>query len=47
MKECIEKIKKELMKNFNYDYSGHDFSHLKRVMNMALFLQKIEGGNKK
>lgn len=47
MRNYIEKIKNELIKSFNNDYSGHDFEHLERVMNMALFLQKFEGGNKK
>lgn len=42
-KEIIEFVKEEL-KN---DNSGHDFSHIERVVNNAKKIMKIEGGNEK
>lgn len=41
------KLKLILIKMFESDFSGHDFEHLRRVADMAAFIQKKEGGNKK
>jgi uncharacterized protein len=41
----IEKLEKEIINYFSVDSSGHDIYHLKRVMNLAVHLQKKEGGD--
>jgi uncharacterized protein len=46
LNKTIAKIEKEIKELFNQEYSGHDFYHLKRVYNLAIHLQKKEGGDK-
>ena len=43
--EFLEKLEKEIKSLFSSESSGHDFQHLKRVLNIALHIQKIEGGD--
>lgn len=45
LEEYISKLKPEVLKLFKEDSSGHDITHLERTMNLALFLQKYEGGD--
>ena len=46
LEEYIEKLKPYVIKLFK-DYSrGHDISHLERTMNIALYLQEKEGGDR-
>jgi len=44
--KTIAKIEKEIKDLFTSENSGHDIYHLKRVYNLALHLQKTEGGDK-
>jgi len=44
--KIIEKIESEIKAIFSSESSGHDIHHLKRTLNIALHLQKKEGGNK-
>jgi len=44
--EIIKKTEKEIKNLFASESSGHDFYHLKRVYNLAIQLQKKEGGDK-
>ena len=46
LEEYIEKLKPFVMKLFKNDSSGHDISHLERVMKLALHIQEIEGGDR-
>ena len=46
LEEYINKLKPEVLKLFKEDSSGHDITHLERTMNIALLLQKYEGGDK-
>ncbi len=41
----IEILKPEVDKLFGNDKSGHDTTHLTRTLNLALYLQKREGGD--
>ena len=41
----IKKLTKEIYILFKDGNSGHDFSHLKRVMQNAIYIQKREGGD--
>lgn len=41
----IEQIRAKVLTLFNKDSSGHDITHLERTMNLALALQKQEGGD--
>jgi len=44
--QVIEKLEKEIKEIFSADSSGHDIYHLKRVLNLALHIQKKEGGDR-
>ena len=46
MKIILKKLEQELKKIFHGENSGHDINHLKRVLNLALHIQKKEGGDK-
>ena len=46
LEDYINKLKPEVLKLFKNDSSGHDITHLERTMNLALYLQKFEGGDK-
>jgi uncharacterized protein len=46
MSELIEKIKIKIENQFKDQEGSHDWQHILRVYNMALHLQKIEGGNR-
>lgn len=46
MEKIIDKIEKEVKTLFSKESSGHDFYHLKRVFNIANYLQKKEGGDR-
>lgn len=46
MEKIIKTLEKEIKKDFSKEGSGHDIYHLKRVLNLALLLQKEEGGDK-
>ena len=41
----LKKLTKEIYKLFKEENTGHDFSHLKRVMQNAIYIQKREGGD--
>ncbi len=43
--EIVEKLEKEIKSLFSSESSGHDFHHIKRVLNIALHIQKKEGGD--
>jgi uncharacterized protein len=43
--QIINKVEGRLKEIFSHEVSGHDFYHLKRVMNLAGILQKKEGGD--
>lgn len=45
LKEVIAQIEGKVKDLFKSDSSGHDISHLKRVMNLAIRIQKEEGGD--
>jgi uncharacterized protein len=42
----IKDIQGEVEKIFNLESSGHDIFHLKRVLSLAMLIQKKEGGDK-
>jgi Predicted HD superfamily hydrolase len=42
----IEQLKPEVLRLFSNDSSGHDITHLERTLNLALSIQKQEGGDK-
>ncbi|MFA5124801.1 MAG: HD domain-containing protein [Patescibacteria group bacterium] len=46
MEKIIGKIEKEIKSLFSNEGSGHDIYHLKRVLNIANYLQKKEGGDR-
>ena len=46
LEEYIEKLKPSVKNLFKNDSSGHDISHLERVMKLALHIQEIEGGDR-
>jgi len=43
--EYIEQLRPEVLRLFKNESSGHDITHLERTMNIALYLQKHEGGD--
>ncbi|MCD4760998.1 HD domain-containing protein [bacterium] len=45
MHEIIQQLEKTVEKMFHFESSGHDINHLKRVLNLALTIQKKEGGD--
>ncbi len=46
LEDYIRQLKPIVFGLFSQDSSGHDFNHLERTMNIALLLQKYEGGDK-
>ena len=46
LEEYIEELKPVVKKLFKNDSTGHDISHLERVMKLALHIQEIEGGDR-
>lgn len=44
-KEILEQIDKLIQKKMSEEFSGHDYFHIRRVYQMALRLQALEGGN--
>ncbi len=46
MKKILQDLEKTVQKMFHSESSGHDIYHLKRVLNLAMHLQKKEGGDK-
>lgn len=46
LEEYIEALKSYIMQLFKNDSSGHDISHLERVMKLAVHIQEIEGGDR-
>ena len=46
LEEYIEQLKPHVENLFRKDSTGHDISHLTRTMNMALYLQEKEGGDR-
>lgn len=46
MKKIIQQLEIAVAKMFNAQSCGHDLKHLKRVLNLALTIQKKEGGDK-
>ena len=45
VEKYISKLKPEVLELFKEDSSGHDITHLERTMNLALLLQRFEGGD--
>lgn len=45
MKSIVETIQDEIKPQFEGDYSGHDWYHIMRVLNMSRQLQQTEGGD--
>ncbi len=45
MSMIISRIKEIVSESFKHDNSGHDWNHIKRVYDMACFIQEKEGGN--
>lgn len=45
MEKIIQQLEKTVAKIFHSESSGHDINHLKRVLNLALTIQKKEGGD--
>ncbi|MBQ8425634.1 MAG: HD domain-containing protein [Clostridia bacterium] len=45
MKNIIDKLKEKIKEYFEGEDTGHDISHLERVYDFALEIQKIEGGD--
>lgn len=45
LQAIIKQLEVQLKKIFSSDSSGHDFYHLQRVLNLALHIQKKEGGD--
>ena len=46
VEEYIEKLRPIVTEMFSKESSGHDISHLERVMKIALCLQEKEGGDR-
>ncbi|MBM3431351.1 MAG: HD domain-containing protein [Bacteroidetes bacterium] len=46
MSELIESIKNKIQNQFKDQEGSHDWQHILRVYNMALYLQSVEGGNR-
>ncbi len=46
LEKYINEIEPYVIELFKDDTSGHDISHLKRVMRMALYIQEKEGGDR-
>ena len=46
LEKYIEQLKPIVLDYFKKDSSGHDISHLERIMRTALYLQEKEGGDK-
>ena len=46
MNKILLELEQTIQKMFQSESSGHDFHHLKRVMALAVHLQKTEGGDK-
>ncbi len=46
LESYLEKLQPYILELFKNDYSGHDFGHLKRTMQLALYLQQKEGGDR-
>ncbi len=46
LKKIIAQLEKEISQIFHQENSGHDIYHLKRTLNLALKIQKKEGGDK-
>lgn len=46
LEKYLEDLKPQVDELFAKDSSGHDVSHLERTMNAALYLQKMEGGDR-
>jgi uncharacterized protein len=46
MKTLITNVEKFVKDIFSNDYSGHDWHHIDRVRNLALYIQLKEGGNR-
>lgn len=46
LEDYIEKMKPIILQLFEKDFSGHDITHLERVMKTALYLQEKEGGDR-
>ena len=45
MSTIVEQIQNKIKSQFEGDSSGHDWSHIMRVFNMARHIQKTEGGD--
>lgn len=46
LEKYIEELKPIVIELFKKDSSGHDISHLERVMKLALHIQETEGGDR-
>lgn len=46
MKNIIQSIEVELKQIWKNEPTGHDWEHIRRVRDIALHLQKVEGGNR-
>lgn len=46
LEKYVEQLKPLVLELFKDDSSGHDISHLERTMNIAIYLQEKEGGDK-
>ena len=46
LEEYIENLKPYVLKIFGNDSSGHDMTHLTRTMQLALYIQSKEGGDR-
>ncbi len=46
LEDYIKQLKPLVLNLFSQDFSGHDISHLERTMNIALLLNKYEGGDR-
>lgn len=43
---CLNRLETQLLDMFLLEPSGHDMSHLRRTLNMALHIQECEGGDR-
>lgn len=46
IEQIIDKLEQQIKEMFFNESSGHDMYHLKRVLNLALHIQKKEGGDR-